>query len=118
MTEVTIEHDGWEWTLFGGMDVMGRMMPWHVQKKKVGGKYMECYGPYDTHEEAKKAANFPKPKTEVEELWEVLDRVDLMLRHYEIRHYETGYLISTSDLKRVLDEIKAARKKWKPETTV
>lgn len=63
----------WEFRLLTEKTFNGNIR-WIVERVKMEGddqgRFREVYGPYDLPAEAIDVADWPKPKTEVEELWE------------------------------------------------
>lgn len=78
---------------------------WYVQLQQE--RIKTIWGPYDTEEQAMQVSGFPKPKTEVEELWELVEELwGLILQHFggHIPYHTEDHVV-----KRV-DEL---RDKWK-----
>ncbi len=74
------------------------------------------WGPFDSKEEAYKVSGMPRPKTEAEELWELVVITDKIMNDLRGGWLPDPFAISSYGTK--IAELKTKWKKWSPRVRV
>jgi len=90
-----------------GVHALTYSQAWFVENKHVASKRTTEWGPFDTEEEAMRVSGMPRPKTEAEELWELVD-----LLSGKITEYVGGYIPHFTK-ENALTKIAELKTKWK-----
>lgn len=93
-----------KWECQSSVDIMNGTRCYSVINTEPKAKRTTHWGPFYSEEEAYRVSGMPRPKTELEEVWELLDSAHARIKSYECPKY--------CDV-RLSEKIAELKAKWK-----